>query len=82
MISGYIGIGAFIGFLSNLLLKERGLKMLPSIGVAMLGALIGGIITYSFELKGSGFYALISSIVTLFIFNVFRTKEDPIFDVE
>ena len=82
MILGYIGLGAFVGLLSHLVLMERGLKILPNIGVSVIGALIGGVISAGLNLVGSGFYALICSFVILFTFNVFRTKEDPIFDIE
>jgi predicted Co/Zn/Cd cation transporter (cation efflux family) len=80
MILGYIGLGAFVGLLSHVVLLDRGLKILPSIWVSALGALFGGIISTSFNLIGSGFYALICSFLILFTFNVFRTKDDPIFE--
>ncbi len=82
MILGYIGLGASVGLLSNLVFMERGLKILPSIMVSVIGALIGGLISVWLNLIGSGFYALICSFVILFTFNVFRTKKDPIFDIE
>ncbi|MEQ9309039.1 MAG: hypothetical protein RLN90_06255 [Balneolaceae bacterium] len=80
MIFGFIGLGAFVGMLSHLVLLDRGLKILPSIGVSIAGALIGGIISSVLNLVGSGFYALICSFLVLFTFNVFRTEDDPIFD--
>lgn len=82
MILGYLGLGAFVGFLSHLILQERGIKMLPGIGVAMAGGLIGGLISASFNLVGSGFYALINSFILLFTFNVFRSKKEPVFESE
>lgn len=80
MILGFIGLGAFVGMLSHLVLLERGLKILPSIVFSVVGALIGGFISTTFNLVGSGFYALICSFLILFTFNVFRTEDDPIFD--
>lgn len=80
MILGFIGLGAFVGMLSHLVLLDRGLKILPSIGVSIAGALVGGVISSTLNLVGSGFYALICSFLVLFTFNVFRTEEDPIFD--
>lgn len=56
--------------------------MLPGIGVAMAGGLIGGLISASFNLVGSGFYALINSFILLFTFNVFRSKKEPVFESE
>ena len=82
MILGYLGLGAFVGLLSHLVLQERGIKMMPSIGVAMAGGLVGGIISSSLNLMGSGFYALISSFIILFSFNVFRTDEEAVFESE
>lgn len=82
MILGYLGLGAFVGFLSHLILQERGAKMLPGIGVAMVGAFVGGIISTTLNLIGSGFYALISSFIILFTFNVFRTEKQDVFEVE
>lgn len=82
MIFGYLGLGAFVGFLSHLVLQERGIKMVPSIVVAMGGGLVGGLISASFNLVGSGFYALISSFIILFTFNVFRTKKESVFESE
>lgn len=82
MILGYLGLGAFVGLLSHLVLQERGIKMILSIGVAMAGGLIGGIISTALNLMGSGFYALISSFIILFSFNVFRTDEEAVFESE
>jgi predicted Co/Zn/Cd cation transporter (cation efflux family) len=82
MILGYLGLGAFVGLLSHLVLQERGIKMIPSLGVAMAGGLIGGIISSTLNLMGSGFYALISSFIILFSFNVFRTDEEAVFESE
>ena len=82
MFLGYLGLGAFVGFLSHLILQERGIKMIPSIGVAMGGGLLGGLISTYLNLVGSGFYALISAFIILFTFNVFRTKKEPVFDAE
>jgi hypothetical protein len=82
MILGYLGLGAFVGLLSHLVLQERGIKMIPSIGVAMAGALAGGLISTALNLIGSGFYALISSFIILFTFNVFRTENETVFESE
>ncbi len=82
MILGYLGLGAFVGLLSHLVLQERGIKMIPSIGVAMVGALAGGLISTVLNLIGSGFYALISSFIILFTFNVFRTENETVFESE
>ncbi len=82
MILGYLGLGAFVGFLSHLIVQERGIKMIPSIGVAMAGGLLGGLISASLDLVGSGFYALICSFIVLFTFNVFRTSKEPVFETE
>ena len=81
-ILGYLGLGAFVGLLSHLVLQERGIKMMPSIGVAMAGGLIGGVISSTLNLAGSGFYALISSFIILFSFNVFRTDKEAVFESE
>ncbi|MFV1883963.1 MAG: hypothetical protein ACMZ7B_05720 [Balneola sp.] len=82
MILGYLGLGAFVGLLSHLVLQERGIKMIPGIGVAMAGALAGGIISSFLNLMGSGFYALISSFIILFSFNIFKTDKEAVFESE
>ena len=75
-------IGSIVGLLSNLILKERGVKMLPSVLIGSLAALIGSIVPLMFGLKGVGFYGIFASLAVLFTVNVFRTKERPIFQAE
>lgn len=80
MILGYVGLGAFVGMLSHIVLLEKGLKIIPSIAISITGALVGGLISSTLNLVGSGFYALICSFLILFTFNVFRTEENPALD--
>ncbi len=77
-IFGFLTLGAFIGWLSHTFSGEHGIKLLPSIIIGAVGALVGGIIVNLFGLLGSGFYAAITSVGILFTINTFRKKE-PIF---
>jgi uncharacterized membrane protein YeaQ/YmgE (transglycosylase-associated protein family) len=75
-------IGAVVGLMSNLILKERGIKMLPSILVGSVSALIGSAVPLIFGLTGVGFYGIFSSVAVLFTINVFRTDKEPVFEIE
>jgi uncharacterized membrane protein YeaQ/YmgE (transglycosylase-associated protein family) len=77
-IFGFLTIGALIGWLSYTFTGEHGIKLLPSIIIGVIGVLTGGSLVLLFDLLGSGIYAGITSIVTLFTFNAFRKKK-PIF---
>jgi len=74
----YITIGLTIGWLSNVILKERSIKMLPSLLFGVFGALIGTGIDALLNLPGAAFYAIIGAIGILFTLNAFR-QMDPIF---
>ncbi|MEX0720123.1 MAG: hypothetical protein WD059_05610 [Balneolaceae bacterium] len=75
----YLTIGLFIGWLSRVIVKDRGVKMLPSLGFGVIGALTGTAIVYAIGASGAGFYAVIGALGVLFTVNVFRKKR-PIFD--
>lgn len=77
-IFGFLTLGTILGWISYKLFGDRGIKMVPSIIIGAIAAIIGGMVVISFELVGSGYYAGISSIGTLFTINAFRKKE-PIF---
>ncbi len=74
----YITIGLVIGWLSRVITKDRGVKMLPSLAFGVLGALAGTFIVQAVGLAGSAFYAVVGSVGVLFTVNVFR-QDDPIF---
>jgi uncharacterized membrane protein YeaQ/YmgE (transglycosylase-associated protein family) len=74
----YATIGLFIGWLSRIITKERGVKMIPSLAFGVLGALAGTFIVQVVGLAGTAFYAAVGSVGVLFTLNVFRQKE-PIF---
>lgn len=71
-------IGAIVGFLSNLIMKERGMKLLPSVSIGAASALIGSVVPLIFGLKGIGFYGVFASLAALFTINVFLLNEEPI----
>jgi uncharacterized membrane protein YeaQ/YmgE (transglycosylase-associated protein family) len=75
---GFLTLGAIIGWLSHTFSGNHGIKLIPSIIVGIMGALIGGSLVLYFDLKGSGFYAAIASTGILFTINAFRKKK-PIF---
>ncbi|MEX0722334.1 MAG: hypothetical protein WD053_00570 [Gracilimonas sp.] len=74
----YISIGLFIGWLSRVITKDRGVTMYPSLAFGVLGALAGTVIVYFLGLAGAAFYAAVGSVGVLFTVNVFRQKK-PIF---
>ena len=78
----YIVIGLVIGWVSRLLLKERGVKMMPSLAFGVIGALVATGTVYVMGISGHGFYAVVGAVGVLFVVNVFRTKDDPIFEDE
>lgn len=75
---GFLTLGTIIGWLSHTFSGTHGIKLLPSILIGAIAALIGGLIVMFFELRGSGFYAAIASVGVLFTINAFRKKK-PIF---
>ncbi|MEX0845137.1 MAG: hypothetical protein WD022_07630 [Balneolaceae bacterium] len=75
---GHITIGLIIGWLSRVITKERGVKMLPSLTFGVIGALTGMGIAEIFGLAGSAYYAIFGAVAFLFIVNTFR-QDDPIF---
>ncbi len=77
---GYFGIGSLIGLISYLILQERGIKLIASVLVGAIGGFLGAIIPEFFELSGAGYYCTLSSVSILLTFNVFRTKEQPVFE--
>jgi uncharacterized membrane protein YeaQ/YmgE (transglycosylase-associated protein family) len=77
-ILAYITIGLFIGWLSRIIAKDRGVTMFPSLAFGVTGALVGTGIVYIFDLAGAAIYAAVGAFALLFIVNTFR-QDDPIF---
>ncbi len=77
-ILAYLTIGLFIGWLSRIITKDRGVEMLPSLAFGVLGAFSGMIIVNSLGLAGGAFYAVVGAVGVLFTVNVFR-QDDPVF---
>lgn len=77
-ILGYATIGLLVGWISRLIVKDRGMTMLPSLAFGILGSLAGTAIVYAVGLAGAAFYALVGAVGVLFTVNVFR-QDDPIF---
>lgn len=77
-ILGYATIGLFIGWISRLITKDRGVTMLPSLAFGVLGSLAGTAIVYALGLAGAAFYAVVGAFGVLFTVNVFR-QDKPIF---
>ncbi len=77
---GYIVLGLVIGWVNHLITRKRGVKLLPSLGFAVGGALAGAFVVHLINLGGAAFFASIGAIGVLFTVNVFRKKEEPIFD--
>lgn len=75
---GFLTLGTLIGWLSHTFSGEHGIKLLPSVIIGALGALIGGSLVIWFDLLGSGYYAAITATGILFTINAFRKKK-PIF---
>lgn len=79
----YVVIGLLIGWLSRLLIKERGIKMIPSLIFGVIGSLVAAITVFIMDISGPGFYAVVGAVGVLFIVNVFRKEnEKPIFEDE
>lgn len=77
-IFGFLTLGTIIGWLSYRVLGKRGMRMLPSVIIGAVSAIIGGLVVMIFGLAGSGYYAAITSLGTLFTINAFK-KREPIF---
>lgn len=77
-ILAYISIGLFIGWLSRVITKDRGVTMFPSLAFGVLGAIAGTAIVHILGLAGAAFYAVVGAVGVLFTVNVFR-QEKPIF---
>lgn len=77
-ILAYITIGLFIGWLSRIITKDRGVTMFPSLAFGVLGALAGTTIVHLLGLAGAAFYAVVGAVGVLFTVNVFR-QDEPIF---
>jgi len=75
---GFLTLGTLVGWLSHTFSGARGIKLLPSILIGAVSALIGGSVVLYFDLQGSGFYAAIAAVGILFTINAFR-KQKPIF---
>lgn len=74
----YITMGLLIGWLSRMIVKERGVTMWPSLFFGVIGALAGTTIVHFLDLAGAAFYAVVGAVGVLFTVNVFR-QEKPIF---
>lgn len=74
----YLSIGLLIGWLSRIIVKERGVTLWPSLFFGVLGALAGTAIVHFLGLAGAAFYAVVGAVGILFTVNVFRQKK-PIF---
>lgn len=77
---GYAGIGSLIGVISYLVLKERGIRLMPSVLVGLIGGLLGAIIPEFFDLSGAGYYSALSSLSVLLTFNLIRRRSEPVFE--
>lgn len=78
----YIVIGMFIGWLSRVIFKDRGISMMPSIAFGIIGSLVAVGTVYAMGISGHGYYAIVGAFGTLFLVNVFRKKGEPIFEDE
>ena len=75
---GLLTLGSIIGWLSYMFSGDHGVRMIPSIIIGAISALVGGVIVKSFNLVGAGYYAAITTTLDLFTINSFR-KQKPIF---
>lgn len=78
MILAYLTIGATVGWIGNLIFKERGVKPIPSILIGATGGFAGAMVFRLFDLAGSGLFAAVAAFLFLFTVNTFRKKK-PIF---
>ena len=75
---GFLTLGVVIGVISRLIYRKRGMKMVPSMIIGAISALVGGSLNVYFELTYPWVYAAISAMLVIFTTNSFR-KETPIF---
>ncbi|HYX07647.1 MAG TPA: hypothetical protein VE912_13035 [Bacteroidales bacterium] len=76
LIYWYISIGALIGWANNLIFKDKTLKMLPSIGFGVLGAVVLGPVSQLFGYGADNLvFSLFGAIGVLIIVNMFRSKD-------
>ncbi len=68
-------LGATIGWLSNLALRKRGVRLLNSIAIGAISSLLGGIIAFKFGLAGYGYYGAVSSLSVLFTIDLFINRK-------
>ena len=78
LIYWYISVGALVGLVSNLVFGKRGVEMVHSIGIGILGSVLVGPVAQFFGFGSDNLvFALIGSICFLFIVNAFRNKATP-----
>lgn len=71
-----IALGALVGFITKLILGERGLGMLSNVtGSAIGSVLLGGIIIV-IGLPAPLMFAFLGCLALLFLMNVFNVQED------
>lgn len=70
-----ITIGLVIGFAGYYLFGKRGVKLIPSILMSVLGAVVAGMAGYIFNFEATLAFAVIGAMAFLFITNAFLQKD-------
>lgn len=74
-----VTLGLIIGFVGHFIYGKRGVALVPSILVALAGALVTGVSALVFEFSMALGYSLIGALGFLFVVNVFRQKDRTVF---
>ncbi|HKJ30961.1 MAG TPA: hypothetical protein VKA34_03995 [Balneolales bacterium] len=79
----FIMIGLFVGWVSHLIFSDYGINMRNNILVGIVSSFLGGIIFDLFDLGSPEAYALATSILFSFVFNMYYyPKNKDIFKEE
>ncbi|HCD51999.1 MAG TPA: hypothetical protein DEQ34_06105 [Balneolaceae bacterium] len=71
---GVLTIGAVLGTLNYLVMKDEGVKLAPGVMIGSLSAFIGGLIAEVSGFEMSGLISVFSAVMTLFIFDVYSER--------
>lgn len=74
-----ITFGALIGYAGYFIYGREGVSLIPSTLMGTAGAVIVGLITYFLDFSLPLAYAMLGAVAFLFVTNVFRQKDKPVF---
>ena len=73
---GVLTICAVLGLLNFMVMRDRGVKIVPGVLVGSLSAFIGAIIAHLVGFEMVGLISVASAVMTLFTFDVYNERVD------